>query len=433
MALPQADRRCHQSLVSGLFLAAYGLRMLVVLPTHYVEKLADGSGALFLDDYTNDLVAEWLVRIQRGDGISIFPGHQHLLDSVYTYLLVGIYMALGYAPLVPKLLNIGLAAMSAVLVFELARKTFRMPVALFAGIGAAILPSMIVWSIATLKESLVLFLALFGLWTVQLVLDAQGRDDPRVANALVVLLGAVLLLLDLRSSTAAFLLVCLRSPSPRDRPIARDRGRSPWLALCSSWSSAALASTLAHARATARSPASPMTSSCRSAIGAPRKPPARARSSDPNIDSLSPTGSALPESEAASDAAPFTLVGDIFEPLGYALFAPTPWQARSTSEFAASAEMIVWYILTVTSLLAWRAAPRLPLFVTLLAGYAIANWLVLATAEGNIGNLLRHRLLLDPALLILGGAGALWLWERSGRPLAARVPRRLVVAHGEAP
>src|SRR3954449_2714466 len=82
--------RCHQALASGLFLAAYGLRMLVALPTHYVEKLADGSGALFLDDYTNDLVAEWLVRIQHGDGISVFPGHQHLLDSVYTYLIMGL-------------------------------------------------------------------------------------------------------------------------------------------------------------------------------------------------------------------------------------------------------------------------------------------------------------------------------------------------------
>ncbi|MBV9578586.1 MAG: hypothetical protein JO057_08365, partial [Chloroflexi bacterium] len=40
----------------------------------------------------------------------------------------------------------------------------------------------------------------------------------------------------------------------------------------------------------------------------------------------------------------------------------------------------------------------------------VANWLILAAVEGNVGNLLRHRMMLDPVLLILGAAGLEWLW-----------------------
>src|SRR5205823_524603 len=110
---------------------------------------------------------------------------------------------------------------------------------------------------------------------------------------------------------------------------------------------------------------------------------------------------------------PFSFVGDIIDPLGYALLAPAPWQAQSLSELGASAEMPVWYALLVASFFSWRAAPRSRLFVICLAVYAIANWLILAAVEGNLGNLLRHRLMLDPPLLILGGAGLYWLWQRA--------------------
>ena len=94
---------CQRGVAQRLFLAAYGLRVAITVPTHYIAKLGDGNGALFADDYTNDLVGEWLVRIARGDGISIFRGHQHLLDGIYPYLLMGIHAIFGFTPLLPKI------------------------------------------------------------------------------------------------------------------------------------------------------------------------------------------------------------------------------------------------------------------------------------------------------------------------------------------
>jgi hypothetical protein len=129
-------------------------------------------------------------------------------------------------------------------------------------------------------------------------------------------------------------------------------------------------------------------------------------------DVLGATGSTLPAAEAASDAQPFAFDRDVLDPLGYALFAPTPWQAQSGPELAASAEMPVWYVLLFASFFAWRAKPRQQLFMLCLVAYGVATWLILAAVEGNLGNLLRHRLMLDPVLLILGAAGLVWLWER---------------------
>ena len=112
---------------------------------------------------------------------------------------------------------------------------------------------------------------------------------------------------------------------------------------------------------------------------------------------------------------PFSFMTDVVDPLGYALLAPAPWQAGGLLELAASAEMTVWYVLLLASLFAFRDSPRQPLFLLALIVYGVANWLILAAVEGNVGNLLRHRLMLDPVLLILGAAGLEWAWLRLRR------------------
>jgi hypothetical protein len=399
----------HRQMASTLFLVAYGLRMLIVLPTHYVAKLGNGSGALYRDDYTNDLVGEWLVRIARGEGATaIFPGHQYLLDSVYSYLLMGIYAAFGYVPLLPKLLNVSLAALCAVLTFEIARKLFNQRVAVLAGLGMALLPSLIVWSVATLKETLVLFVSLVALWALQIVSEAD-HHERRVWDALVLLLGATLLLLDLRLSSA-FIVVALLGVFIVGRWHVRLRG---WqLGLAGMAIAGLLVGTALVVRErTSNRPISATFEDIALQIRHRRAQEAAGAQSQlrPESDVASGPTSQLPAAEALSDAAPFSFTGDVVDPLGYALLAPAPWQAGSTLELAASLEMIVWYVLVVASFFAWRDAPRQPLFFFGLVAYGVANWLILAAVEGNVGNLLRHRMMLDPVLLILGAAGLGWL------------------------
>ncbi len=146
------------------------------------------------------------------------------------------------------------------------------------------------------------------------------------------------------------------------------------------------------------------------------------------------TSTDIPTMEAVSDAEPFTVSEDVIKPLGYALLSPAPWQARSVSELGASAEMPIWYVLIAASCLAGQATladPRQRLFALCLVAYGLANWLILAASEGNVGNLLRHRLMLDPVLLIFGGAGLEWLWVRAGRPFSTRLSGSLVPARSD--
>ena len=162
---------CQRTSVERIFLGAYLLRVLLIVPTHSIAKLSDGNGALFRDDYTNDLVGSWMARIAGGEGISIFTGHQHLLEGLYPYLIMLLYGAFGFVPLLPKLLNAVIAALSAVLIFEIGRRAFSRPVALLAAVGVALIPSLVIWSIAALKEPMVLCAALVGLLCLQRVAD----------------------------------------------------------------------------------------------------------------------------------------------------------------------------------------------------------------------------------------------------------------------
>lgn len=402
----------HRQLATSLFLAAYALRILIVLPTHYFTKLGNGNGALYPDNYTTDLVGEWLVRIARGQGATaIFPGHQYLLDSVYSYLLMGIYALFGYTPILPKLLNVGLAALCAVLTFEITRKIFSQRVAVLAALGTAFLPSLIVWSVATLKETLVLFVSLVALWVLQYLSEAD-RHERHVMDALVVLLGATLLLLDLRSSSA-FIVVGVLALLVIGR--SRVRLRAWQLALAGvAVAGLLVGTTLIIRERTSNRPLSATFEDVALQIRHRRAQEAAGAASQlrSDADVLSPTTSGLPAAEALSDAAPFSFMGDVIDPLGYALLAPAPWQAGSPLELAASAEMIVWYVLLLASFFAWQTHPKQPLFFVGLIAYGVANWLILAAVEGNVGNLLRHRLMLDPVLLILGAAGLEYFYVR---------------------
>ena len=409
-----------------LFAAAYGLRVALTLPSHYVAKLGNGNGALFQDDYTYDLVGEWLGRIARGDGLTIFAGHQYLLYGLYDYMLMALYVVFGHTPLLPKLLNGALAALSAVLLMEIGRRAFRPSVGALAGVLAAVLPTLVIWSIVSLKEIPVLFVALLGLRAVQVLVEAP-LGSARAANWLVAAAAVLALTFDLRVSVClivfGLLVVVLVARMPH-------RGR-PWLVGLSGLALlVVVVGGLGALRGylSERPPAGVLEDVVLQLRHRRAQEAAAARSQiRSQTDVFTPEGVEIPEAEAASDARPFDFVSDVIDPLGYALLSPAPWQVRSLRDAAASAEMVAWYALLGLSLFAWRGGPRprgpQRLFVTCLVMYGVANWLVLAASEGNLGNLLRHRLMLTPTLLVLGSAGLVGLWSWVAQWRLGRVGR----------
>jgi hypothetical protein len=260
---------------------------------------------------------------------------------------------------------------------------------------------------------------LVALWALQ-ILTETDRRERRVSDALVVLLGTSLLLLDLRA-TSAFIVVGLLGVFILSRSRVRLR---PWQVGLAGVVIAGIlvGSSLVIRERTSNRPLSATFEDIALQIRHRRAQEAAGAGSqlrtETDVTAAAPA-STLPAAEALSDAAPFSIMGDVIDPLGYALLAPAPWQAGSSIELAASAEMLVWYVLLLGSFFAWRAGPRQPLVVFGLIAYGVANWLILAAVEGNVGNLLRHRMMLDPVLLILGAAGLEWLWLRARRASAS--------------
>jgi 4-amino-4-deoxy-L-arabinose transferase-like glycosyltransferase len=397
-----------------LFAAAYGLRVVLIYPSHVLAKMGNGNGALFQDDYTYDLVGEWLARIARGDGLTIFAGHQYLLYGLYDYVLMAIYLVFGHTPLLPKLLNAALAGLCAVLLMEIARRAFRPSVGLVAGVAAAILPTMVIWSIVTLKEIPVLFAALVGLRALQVLSEAPLRSDA-AANALVAFVAALALTFDLRTTICLILfglLLVVRVVRSQLRP------RAWQLALSGLLVSVVLVGSFFAFRGyiSERPPAGVLEDVALQLRHRRAQEAAAARSQiRSQTDVFTAEGQEIVDAEAVSDATPFDFLGDVVDPLGYALFSPAPWQVRGLRDAAASGEMLVWYALMACGLFAWRLEPRQRLFLLCLGLYGVGNWLVLAASEGNLGNLLRHRLMLVPTLLVFSSAGIVWLWPRVRR------------------
>ena len=45
---------CQRTFCTRVFMAAYGLRVAIALPTHYLHKLSNGNGSLFPDDFPSE-------------------------------------------------------------------------------------------------------------------------------------------------------------------------------------------------------------------------------------------------------------------------------------------------------------------------------------------------------------------------------------------
>jgi hypothetical protein len=94
------------------------------------------------------------------------------------------------------------------------------------------------------------------------------------------------------------------------------------------------------------------------------------------------------------------------------VMVPLPWQAGSGLAVALMPQQIVWYavvlLLPVGCAVGWRRSPWL---TCLLAGYALAGLLVIAPSSGNVGTLVRHRDMVVPFALWIGGLGLSQLFK----------------------
>lgn len=86
---------------------------------------------------------------------------------------------------------------------------------------------------------------------------------------------------------------------------------------------------------------------------------------------------------------------------------PLPWEMASLGELAFMPEHLLWYATLIFLPIGFAAAwQRDPFLACLLAGYALPTAVALAVTNGNVGTLLRLRGLVAPQLIWLGAMGA---------------------------
>jgi hypothetical protein len=93
---------------------------------------------------------------------------------------------------------------------------------------------------------------------------------------------------------------------------------------------------------------------------------------------------------------------------GSFMWTPLPWEMRSTGELAFLPELLLWYGMLVLAPIGFAAGwKRSPLLVCVLTGYAIPTAATLAVTNGNVGTLLRLRALVTPQLAWIAAIGLL--------------------------
>jgi 4-amino-4-deoxy-L-arabinose transferase-like glycosyltransferase len=409
------------------FLGAFLLRAGCAIVILWAQVQSRGTGALFQDDYTNDLVAGWLLRIGSGEPVSVFPGHAHLLEDPYVYLLTLLYLVLGHDLYGAKLLSALFGSLMVPLIYDLTAQIGTQRASRLAAVMVAVFPSLVLWTSLALQEGLILLLSLALLRAL-----VEGTDLRRpLSPARVAWLGTPAVLLALLRPQAVLAPLALAPLVCLVRVLGRQRWpRSPLVA--SALVTLVLVGDLGIFLA---SPASQAYLGTRELSEIPQAVHLRRTL-------LGERGrtSLLSEDERDYDTAETRRAGfrDLARFLAegtlHVLVAPLPWTSQSGSERFLVLETLAWYALLASALVGGiRLGRARPHSLLVLVGFLVPTMVVMALFDTNLGTLVRHRAQLYPGVFILASIGLEPLFGAS--PWVARRDQRRekTAAGGSAP
>lgn len=148
----------------------------------------------------------WLIaeNWRKGIWITYENAAPYVIAPGYTYLNAFIYYFSGFNPLIVKLLNTTLGALTAVPLYFLSRSFFSHRVSIIAAALVAFAPSMLFWSTQNLKDTLVVFFSVTSLYLV--VKIGRSRSTKSIFLQTILLVASLVYLYFLRAPAAAFLL-----------------------------------------------------------------------------------------------------------------------------------------------------------------------------------------------------------------------------------
>lgn len=408
--LPADERRLVLAVLGTAFavrLAAIAALFLIGLPGHSDLSV----GGLTGDD------AYYLTRAIRGrDVLAGFAAGKYdyfvVSDAYgqtsYLRLLTWLQVAAGPTPYGMRVVNALMFVSGGALLFRTVRRGFG-PLPALVGLAVLMfLPSLFVWSISLLKESLFFFVT-----AVLIAAVAQRARAPRATTAvpLVVMAALSLWLLDdlrrggfLLAAAGITLGLAMRFTLASTRRMAAAVILIVGFVAVSVLYEPVRTRLLAATTAVAHVHAGHVFTK-----GHAYK----------LLDDGFYMHESMPEKLSGSQAARFLArAGQSF------LLTPLPWQMASRNELAFMPEHLLWYLALlfapIGAVAAWK---RDPLLACLLIGYALPTAAVLAVSNGNVGTLLRLRGLVTPQLFWISAVGVVAVASRlAGLPRPSRTP-----------
>jgi hypothetical protein len=412
--LPEAERRCVLGLLAvAVLLRILALAVLFLASDHFktVSFFWDGDG-VFLKQRGLWIRNVWL-------GLPVAPtdfGNAFSREygwTSYLYVLAYLQYLMGPAPYSIHLLNVAIFIATVILLYRVVRRAYG-PAAAVPGLALLLfLPTLFLWSISAMKESLYVFLEVLPL--AALIVIVRSRSWAMKMLALGIVVAAVSANSSVRAGAFAISVIGLAGGVAGSIVARRLSYAVVVLAL------AALAGyQLLKRPALQAAIMLQLESAAVVHIGHARTEGHFYRVLDQRFYS------GHPKTDPIAEMTP--LEGARFAARAVASFVlvPLPWQAESTQEMLFVPQQVVWYVMVVLGAVGLAAGLRRDALVTcLLAAFIVGGTAAIALNSGNIGTMVRHRDTVVPFVVWLSALGAVELAARAG---GARRAERAMIA-----
>jgi hypothetical protein len=402
-----AERRA----VAMLLGAAIGLRVIAIVVLCITADRNAGSFGVFFGDEQFYLERAFrLYSLRMGIPISaesFLYAYDKMGISSYQDLLVFLQMLVGPVPYGIHLLNTLLFVCCIVWLYRIARSSFGPAASLVGLIYLLFLPSLFMWSVSALKESLFLLLT-----SSALICSVWALSAPRAVLRMAALAATLMLGWWLEGFRTGSRLIVLGGTALAygGRAIAFSRA-----ALVTAFIAFAAAGVVAWQRGLPAALQTQIEAAARYHRGHVFTPGHVYKLLDQSFYSAAWTPLGAPRMNPAETAR------YVVRAVVHFVVEPIPWRMSSAFELAYVPELMIWYAgLVLVPIGAVHGFRRDPTLTCLLVSYGLLSAAIIALNSGNIGTLVRHRALIAPflgwiaALGFVSLAGARWR-ERSAR------------------
>jgi len=386
----------------GLLGSAIAVRLLALVVFFFLTHQVDGSFPVLIPDESYIALRSRLLRYIALDvplagadyAESVNPYGQSALHYVHAYL----QLQLGDAPYTIRLFHSALYLTGCITLYRIVRPTFGVAAALGGLAAVLFLPSMFVWSIASLKETPYLYLTAISVSAA--VMAVRVRSIPKRVLGCAIAVVAVLALGGIRQAgdmmVGGGIAVGLVLASVIRRPVLLPI----LLAVCIVLGVGAVQSSRVRQQVTNR-----LVEVATFHVGHVHTTGWHYKVLDPEFYIRRADGSVQPID--AARMTPAAVARYSIRAVTSFFLVPLPWNVASRPALAYMPEQIVWYVLVLLApfgaIAGLRRDPTLTL--SLVAIIIIGAWGIGVTS-GNVGTLIRHRAMVAILLPWLSSLGA---------------------------